>query len=320
MLAWKDALALRNRQASLWRSSAYVTRWAEFHVKFFTRNPLMPSEFFCMDYGFDHEVTLLRSPVYSIDEDVLDVVQAAWPTWEPEPLLPTDFITPAGFLVLPRSFHIGPQVSAKDFDAKTLFEYWASHPWEYPDFDHLLIHWWPCSLEPDGSDSDGMIAVNHADADEPGDSVSVHVYGRQRGSGEPYLFFTTVMPFGVAIPDSDDQPGVRAWGMHVSHLQILQRLLQQRVFSTETRLKASKNSRRASKRQPVLVVSLPRQRSPGPHGTRTVEWSRRWWTNGHWRNQWYPSLQAHRQIWISGYVKGPEDKPFYTPPDRAFTV
>jgi hypothetical protein len=29
---------------------------------------------------------------------------------------------------------------------------------------------------------------------------------------------------------------------------------------------------------------------------------------GHWRNQWYPSLNAHRQRWISPYVKGPEDE------------
>ncbi len=40
-----------------------------------------------------------------------------------------------------------------------------------------------------------------------------------------------------------------------------------------------------------------------------VEWSHRWWVDGHWRNQWYPSTQDHRPVWIDGYVKGPEDKP-----------
>lgn len=35
----------------------------------------------------------------------------------------------------------------------------------------------------------------------------------------------------------------------------------------------------------------------------------RWVVRGHWRQQWYPSLNDHRAIWIHGYVKGPEDKP-----------
>lgn len=40
-----------------------------------------------------------------------------------------------------------------------------------------------------------------------------------------------------------------------------------------------------------------------------VEWTHRWLVDGHWRNQYYPSDNTHRQIYINGYVKGPEDKP-----------
>ncbi len=35
---------------------------------------------------------------------------------------------------------------------------------------------------------------------------------------------------------------------------------------------------------------------------------------GHWRNQWFPSLEDHRQVWISPYVKGPEGAPFVCKP------
>lgn len=28
------------------------------------------------------------------------------------------------------------------------------------------------------------------------------------------------------------------------------------------------------------------------------------WVRGHWRNQWYPSTQAHHTIWIDGFIKG----------------
>lgn len=39
------------------------------------------------------------------------------------------------------------------------------------------------------------------------------------------------------------------------------------------------------------------------------EYSSRWWVSGHIRAQWYPSLKAHKLIFIAPYIKGPEDKP-----------
>lgn len=31
---------------------------------------------------------------------------------------------------------------------------------------------------------------------------------------------------------------------------------------------------------------------------------RQHWVRGHWRSQWYPSLDDHRSIWIDGFIKG----------------
>ncbi|MDE2103062.1 MAG: hypothetical protein KGL39_37805 [Patescibacteria group bacterium] len=45
----------------------------------------------------------------------------------------------------------------------------------------------------------------------------------------------------------------------------------------------------------------------------------RWLVSGHWRNQWYPSFNGHRQIWIQPYVKGPEEMPL-EPQRRVFSV
>ena len=28
------------------------------------------------------------------------------------------------------------------------------------------------------------------------------------------------------------------------------------------------------------------------------------WVRGHWRQQWYPSIQDHRTIWIDGFIRG----------------
>jgi hypothetical protein len=38
-------------------------------------------------------------------------------------------------------------------------------------------------------------------------------------------------------------------------------------------------------------------------------YSHRWLVSGHFRNQWYPSEQTHKVIWIEPYVKGPEATP-----------
>lgn len=39
------------------------------------------------------------------------------------------------------------------------------------------------------------------------------------------------------------------------------------------------------------------------------EYNVRWIVSGHLRAQWYPSLQAHKLIWIAPYVKGPDSAP-----------
>ena len=32
---------------------------------------------------------------------------------------------------------------------------------------------------------------------------------------------------------------------------------------------------------------------------------------GHWRNQWYPSTQSHKPIWIEDHIRGPHSAPLY---------
>lgn len=72
----------------------------------------------------------------------------------------------------------------------------------------------------------------------------------------------------------------------------------------------------------VRVVELRRRQvqseyrgDPDP-----VEWSHQWIVSGHWRQQWYPSLNANQPRWIMPYVKGPEDKPLKPPRAKVFAV
>ena len=43
--------------------------------------------------------------------------------------------------------------------------------------------------------------------------------------------------------------------------------------------------------------------------TEGITYNWQWIVSGHYRNQWYPSDETHKIIWIPPYVKGPEDKP-----------
>lgn len=72
----------------------------------------------------------------------------------------------------------------------------------------------------------------------------------------------------------------------------------------------------------VRVVELRRKQAKSEHHGESdpVEWSHRWIVSGHWRQQWYPRLNANQPIWVMPYVKGPEDKPLKPPRAKVFAV
>src|SRR5215831_8375448 len=74
--------------------------------------------------------------------------------------------------------------------------------------------------------------------------------------------------------------------------------------------------RRAAERenQPlpdIRVITLRKQhterKASDPSG---IEYSCQWLVGAHWRNQWFPSTEEHKPVYIAPYIKGPEGKPF----------
>ena len=59
---------------------------------------------------------------------------------------------------------------------------------------------------------------------------------------------------------------------------------------------------------PVRVISL-RRRDGGGDGSSDREYAHRWIVRGHWRQQWYPSREVHRPVWIAPHIKGPDGAP-----------
>ena len=68
----------------------------------------------------------------------------------------------------------------------------------------------------------------------------------------------------------------------------------------------------------VLVIQFRKTRYTSAEGgeERNVNWSHRWIVGGHWRWQPYKDPasggEIKKRIWISPYVKGPDDKPLKT--------
>jgi hypothetical protein len=76
-------------------------------------------------------------------------------------------------------------------------------------------------------------------------------------------------------------------------------------------------------REPLVrVVKLRRLAQAGEQrgASEAVEWSCRWVVSGHWRQQFYPSTNEHRPIYVLPYVKGPEDRPLKPPRAKVFAV
>lgn len=72
----------------------------------------------------------------------------------------------------------------------------------------------------------------------------------------------------------------------------------------------------------VRVVELRRKAtaSKPSDDAKTVEWSHQWIVGGHWRQQWYPTLERNQPIWIMPHLKGPQDKPLKPPRAKVFAV
>ena len=88
------------------------------------------------------------------------------------------------------------------------------------------------------------------------------------------------------------------------------------VSSEPTRLPRSvrRGFKRVGQNDPDLVTNVVTLRRSTHNGNNSgnaepITHDNQWWVSGHIRAQWYPSVKAHKLIWIAPHVKGPEDKP-----------
>jgi hypothetical protein len=156
------------------------------------------------------------------------------------------------------------------------------------------------------------------------DHIMPWEYGRddRGGTADAAALLRGDAPGHLSLPD---------FKLHATHpqnvqrpIQAMWRLMQQTIF-TRDQADAARPTRRRAERasfpeRRITVVRLRRPSAPAgdqEHGK--VEWTHRWLVSGHWRWQPYGD-GVRRQIWISPYVKGPDDKPLEVRKIRVFEL
>jgi hypothetical protein len=213
-------------------------------------------------------------------------------------LYETDMPTEAGCFYFPNDLYVGPmQIRA--------------------------MLWQPICDEPDGHIA--LHAVHDRilprdrdvpDEDHPPSGIAYTVTGRVEAKNEfgdwDGMIGTNYLRFDSELmPKDKNTPTVRAGAFFLSALVFLQ----QRIMTT-SEVAPDRATRRRTEREglsvaKVRVVQLRRRESSVSSGEHSpVEWAYQWMVGGHWRQQYYPSIQQHKTIRIFPYTKGPADKPF----------
>lgn len=228
----------------------------------------------------------IAEPVFVTDE-MCALVEAALESFQSEQLLEQDLLTRSGFVLFERA------LSTNDLGLPLCAFAWTSIKWP--------------ATAPRGY---GI----HFSFYAPTDFL---VASRRVGEPEIVIFHTAEYSFGVTPDRNEDVVAAQV------SLRLMKEFRPARRSSSHER--PSRATRKRAKRAgldeaDVLVVRLRRERQANEHLGGVANYSHRFMVHGHWRDQWYPTLDAHRQVWIAPYVKGPADKPFKPPSGRAFLL
>lgn len=274
------------------------------------------------------EPKLLDADPIFVSSEMCDLVEAAASLdladpFRPEPLYVTDLPTDTGFLWyekpfwIPDRFHEPVTLKAASWAPIVVMAEGETH--ETADLKTAMERWRSGGM--DWKDGAGIALTLYSEwDDEPAEEL--RKMGMPPGPLAPLHF--TPWYFGMTYDGNDvDENGKETgaeWWWRI--LQITFRLMQQQLAAKE-HFRSERHQRREMRRiafpeRETLVVRLRRERhgeTADEHGP--ANYSHRFIVSGHWRNQWYPKAEEHRQIWISPYVKGDESLPLVIKPRRA---
>ena len=219
----------------------------------------------------------LNSRLYWVSAEMLDLVEHAASSLPDEPLCPEELPCPVGCCLTERSIRADEVTHEGDMRGWC----WASMPATALHPAYLLITAFGLDVEA------GLLFPVSADCIDYGDR-----------------------PLSVLNEDLRGPDDVPRRAMP----RTFWKLAQQRIASNSPGLPSRATRRRLEKAGLEIPTStvVTLRAFAGQHaepGDGAVDWTHRWVVSGHWRQQWLPSVRAHRAQWIVPYVKGPESKP-----------
>ena len=124
---------------------------------------------------------------------------------------------------------------------------------------------------------------------------------------------------------SKEQRGME-WAVQIGKIFAASMALMQQEITVNERTPVDRSTRRRLEREGwireaiVNVVKLRRAKRQGGGDGKSYELTCQFVVRGHWRNQYYPSTNEHRPIFVLPYIKGPEGAPLKAQADRVFEV
>lgn len=320
MSRWEDVLHQQHLLWKFWTSEAGARYERGFVKDALSKGQNEKAETFSTIQSHQAALMFNAEPVF-VDGDVQTVVDVASEQFQPEPFFPQDLITPCGFMLFPRpifmidgggkrcAFRAFGWQPAKASDASDDLEYVSRADWEGIDADAVNGDWGGTGIE--------LALYSHDDdEDDWNDATEERGFAAQFVPGMALtLFHVSPIMFGRSFRSavSSDLTNVTVVGPHFvwRYFQTAQRIARQRITAhSERKLPRQMRrqlARQGEERENVTVITLRRPKTTSEE-EHAVEWTCRWLVRGHWRNQFYASENVHRQIWVSGYVKGPQDK------------
>lgn len=321
MSRWEDVLHQQHLLWKFWTSEAGERYERGFVEDALRKGQNEKAESFSTIQTHQAALMFNAEPVF-VDGDVQTVIDVASEQFQPEPFFPQDLITPCGFMLFPRpifmidgygkrcAFRAFGWQPARAYDGDGDVHHISRADWESIDADAVEGDWHGAGIE---------LALYSHDDDEDD-------WNEAKNTGRGFaakllpgmaltLFHVSPIIFGRSFRSavSADLTDDAVVGPHYvwRYFQTAQRIARQRITShSERKLPRQMRrqlARQGEERENVTVITLRRPKTKAEE-ERAVEWSCRWLVRGHWRNQFYATENVHRQIWISGYCKGPPEK------------
>ena len=323
---WRDALEQKIAIHHFWGTRTGKAFLQSFAMDSLRKGRDQEARFYA-EIGAAEQWKLSQAEPIFIDADMVDLITHAAESFDPEPLEWEDFLIPFGFVLMEKPFVL------QDARGKTIsYRAWSFGPSvtdgedgeEIPSGQGALFTWYTHRDDPDDwvpkpDDPNYDPAMAFRDK-------GFAPYPLTMGHSAHWVFgedFTRWEKAAEGVKDGNPGQMQTSWRNLWALTQVALRLMQQTISTKEKRdvgRPAARRAKRAGHPEREVTVITLRRLKQAAESNREVEWSHRWLVRGHWKNQWYPSIQRHRRIWIAPFIKGPEDKELILKDVRAFEL